>query len=185
MDETEISELYNFNYNCVYNNIKNDEEKKNQSPYDIVYFCGGFGKKWNPTDDALDDPEKDLVWLCEIAATTGRKIAVYANIFENITYNNVDYKKWNLFEFNHQYNTVILWRSYGLICGLPYALKSKFTLFNVVYEDFTNTNANMYKVYNKYENKISRILFNTNEDKEEFERFLGEKINIDYQICNK
>ena len=28
MDETEISELYNFNYNCVYNNIKNDEEKK-------------------------------------------------------------------------------------------------------------------------------------------------------------
>ena len=28
MDETEISELYNFNYNCVYNNIKNDEETK-------------------------------------------------------------------------------------------------------------------------------------------------------------
>ena len=22
MDETEISELYNFNYNCVYNNIR-------------------------------------------------------------------------------------------------------------------------------------------------------------------
>jgi hypothetical protein len=28
MDETKISELYNFNYNCVYNNIKNDKEKK-------------------------------------------------------------------------------------------------------------------------------------------------------------
>jgi len=35
MDETEISELYNFNYNCVYNNIKNDEEKKNQYKYDL------------------------------------------------------------------------------------------------------------------------------------------------------
>ena len=29
MDKTEISELYNFNYNCVYNNIKNDEKKIN------------------------------------------------------------------------------------------------------------------------------------------------------------
>ena len=25
--EGEISELYNFNYNCLYNNIKNEEEK--------------------------------------------------------------------------------------------------------------------------------------------------------------
>ena len=35
MDETEISELYNFNYNCVYNNIKNDEETKTQYKYDL------------------------------------------------------------------------------------------------------------------------------------------------------
>ena len=39
MNETEISELYNFNYNCVYNNninnIKNDEEKKSQYKYDL------------------------------------------------------------------------------------------------------------------------------------------------------
>ena len=27
--EGEISELYNFNYNCLYNNIQNEEEKKN------------------------------------------------------------------------------------------------------------------------------------------------------------
>ena len=26
--EREVSELYNFNYNCLYNNIKNEEEKK-------------------------------------------------------------------------------------------------------------------------------------------------------------
>ena len=36
---SEISELYNFNYNCVYNNninnIKNDEEKKSQYKYDL------------------------------------------------------------------------------------------------------------------------------------------------------
>jgi len=35
MDETEISELYNFNYNCVYNNIKNDKEAKTQYKYDL------------------------------------------------------------------------------------------------------------------------------------------------------
>lgn len=34
--EEEISELYNFNYNCVYNNIKNEEEKKIQYKYDLT-----------------------------------------------------------------------------------------------------------------------------------------------------
>ena len=32
----EISELYNFNYNCLYNNIKNEEEKKIQYKYDLT-----------------------------------------------------------------------------------------------------------------------------------------------------
>ena len=34
IDTEEISELYNFDYNCVYNNIKNDEEAKSQYKYD-------------------------------------------------------------------------------------------------------------------------------------------------------
>ncbi len=34
--EGEISELYNFNYNCVYNNIKNDEETKTQYKYNLT-----------------------------------------------------------------------------------------------------------------------------------------------------
>ena len=32
--EGEISELYNFNYNCLYNNIKNEDDKK-QYEYDL------------------------------------------------------------------------------------------------------------------------------------------------------
>lgn len=32
----EISELYNFNYNCLYNNINNEEEKKIQYKYDLT-----------------------------------------------------------------------------------------------------------------------------------------------------
>lgn len=35
MDETEISTLYNFNYNCTYNDITNKEEKKVQYQYDL------------------------------------------------------------------------------------------------------------------------------------------------------
>ena len=35
IDTEEISELYNFDYNCVYNNIKNDEEAKSQYKYDL------------------------------------------------------------------------------------------------------------------------------------------------------
>ena len=34
--EGEISELYNFNYNCLYHNIKNEEEKKIQYKYDLT-----------------------------------------------------------------------------------------------------------------------------------------------------
>jgi hypothetical protein len=34
--EGEIFELYNFNYNCLYNNIKNEEEKKIQYKYDLT-----------------------------------------------------------------------------------------------------------------------------------------------------
>ena len=33
--EGEISELYNFNYNCLYNNIKNEDDKKKQHKYDL------------------------------------------------------------------------------------------------------------------------------------------------------
>jgi hypothetical protein len=33
--EGEISEIYNFNYNCVYNNIENEEEKNTQYKYDL------------------------------------------------------------------------------------------------------------------------------------------------------
>ena len=151
--------------------MKNIFYKEENSPYDIVYFCGGFGTKWNPTDDSL---EKDLVELCECHASNGKKVAVYANIFENVRCNNVEYKKWNLFEFNHQYNTVVLWRSYGLICGLPYNIKSRNIIFDIYDDDFTNLEY-MFKVYKKYENKITKILFKNNNHKEEFERFLGEK----------
>ncbi len=35
IDAEEISEFYDFNYNCVYNNIKNDEEAKSQYKYDL------------------------------------------------------------------------------------------------------------------------------------------------------
>jgi len=33
--EYEISELYNFDYNCVYNHIEHDEEAKSQYKYDL------------------------------------------------------------------------------------------------------------------------------------------------------
>ena len=33
--EGEISELYNFNYNCLNNNIKNEDDKKKQHKYDL------------------------------------------------------------------------------------------------------------------------------------------------------
>jgi hypothetical protein len=147
--------------------MKNIFYKEEKSSYDIVYFCGGFGTKWNPNSLNSLEQEYDLVKLCEWLASNGKKVAVYANIFENITYNNVDYKKWNLFEFNHHYNTVILWKSYGLICGLPYNIKSRNIIFEVG-KDFSNQKQHMFNVYKKYGNKITKILFKNNCDKEDF-----------------
>ena len=152
----------------IFTKMKNMFYKEEKSPYDIVYFCGGFGTKWDPMDNLL---ERELV---------GRKAAVYANIFENITYNNVDYKKWNLFEFNHKYNTVVLWKEYGLICGLPYDIKSRNIIFEVD-DNFTNKKQ-MFNVYKKYENKLTKILFKNKHHKEEFEEMLGEKIKKDTKI---
>ena len=147
--------------------MKNIFYKEEESPYDIVYFCGGFGNKWNP----IDIEGSDLVELCECQASNGKKVAVYANIFENVTYNNVDYKKWNLFEFNHEFNTVVLWGSYGLICGLPYNIKSRNIIVDIYEDDFTNQEY-MFKVYKKYENKITKTVFKHNNHKEEFYKIL-------------
>ena len=169
----------------IFKKMKTIFYKEEKSPYDIVYFCGELGTnfcgelgtKWNPIDNSS---EQKVVDLCEYWASTGKKVAIYADIFENLTYNNVDYKHWKTFEFNHQYETVILWKSYGLFCGLPYDLKSKNILFDV--DDILINQETMFKIYSKYENKITKVLFNSNNHKEEFEKFLGKQISANYGI---
>ena len=161
----------------IFTQMKNIFYKEEKSPYDIVYFCGEVGTKWNPIDNSS---EQKVVDLCEYWASTGKKMAIYADILEKSTYNNVEYKHWKTFEFNHQYETIILWKSYGLFCGLPYDLKSKNIFFNV--DDILINQENMFKIYSKYENKITKILFNSNNHKEEFEKYLGKQISTKYGI---
>ena len=163
----------------IFKRMKNIFYKDEKSPYDIVYFCGGLGTKWDPKDNSLGGSEQAVVNLCEYWASTGKKVAVYADILsnrlENLIHNNVNYKNWKLFEFNHQYDTVILWRTYGLFCGLPFDLKAK-NIFLDVHDNFMNQE-DMFKIYNKYESKITKVLLKSNYHKEEFEKYLGKKIS--------
>jgi hypothetical protein len=165
---------------AIFNKMNSLFYKEEKSSYDIVYFCGGLrANKWEPINNSL---EQEVVDLCEHWANNGKTVAVYADILlEEPTkppiHNKVKYKNWKSFEFNHCYDTVILWRIYGLFCGLPFDLKSKTVLWDLP-DDFINQ-PNMFKIYNKYEYKITNLLFKSICHKDEFEKCLGRKLKDD------
>ena len=167
---------------AIFNKMKFLFYKEEKSPYDIVYFCGGLrANKWNPANNSL---EQEVVDLCECWANKEKTVAIYADILlESTTHNKVDYKNWKSFEFNHLYDTVILWRTYGLFCGLPFDLKSK-TVFWDLPDDFINQKE-LFKIYNKYEHKITKLLFKSICHKDDFEKYLGRTLNDDKILYKK
>jgi hypothetical protein len=170
----------------IFNKMKSLFYKEEKSPYDIVYFCGGLrANKWNPINNLL---EQEVVDLCEHWVNNGKTVAIYADILldkitEKIIHNKVEYKNWKSFEFNHCYDTVILWRTYGLFCGLPFDLKSK-NIFWDLPDDFINQK-DMFKIYNTYEYKITKLLFKNDCHKDDFEKCLGRTLNDDKILYKK
>ena len=53
---------------------------------------------------------------------------MYGDIMSNrkteLEHNGVQYKNWKTLEFNHKFKIIILWRNYGLYCGLPFELNA-------------------------------------------------------------
>jgi hypothetical protein len=145
----------------IFNNMKSLFYHEEESEYDIVYYTGGFGKPWSPTDKSLGGSEQAIVNLCENWVLKGLKVAVYADILNNnkkeLTHNNVDYKNWKTLPFNHRFKTIILWRANGFFSGAPFDLKAK-NIYWDLHDNFADQDQ-LITCYKKYGSKITKILF--------------------------
>ena len=153
--------------------------QETDSIYDIVYMTGGLCNKWDPKDKSLGGSEQAVVNLCENWVKLGKKVAVYGEILSNqsdyVNYNGVEYKNWKLFEFNHKFKTVIIWRNYGLFSCLPFEVKTNNLLWDI-HDNFSNQDHSK-EIYLKYKNKVTKVLLKSNFHKDEFEKHMGIKLN--------
>jgi len=165
----------------IFKRMKNLFYREEISPYDIVYMTGGLCNKWDPKDKSLGGSEQAVVNLCENWVKTGKKVAVYGEILsnnkDNVIHNGVEYKNWKLFEFNHKFKTVIMWRSYGLFSCLPFEVTSDQLLWDI-HDNFSDQDHTK-QIYTNYKNKLTRIMFKSNFHKEEFEKYMSVKLNND------
>ena len=152
--------------------MKNIFYKEQKSKYDIVYFAGGFSIKWDPKAKSLTGSEQAIVNLSSNWVKLGKKVAVYGMIPE-CTHEGVDYLDWKKFSFSDTYDTVILWRVYGLLCAGPFPLKANRVWLDlhdgIVIKEFLE---NWYR----YGSKVNKVFFKSNYHKELFDKSLRIKL---------
>lgn len=148
------------------------------SEYDIVFFMGGFFSEFDPSDRSLQGMIRSVIFLSSEFQKHGRLVAVYGPFKNKSVYHGVDYICWKEFPFQDTHNTVIMWRTNGLLSMIPFHIKAKH-LYLDLHDGVLNDQ------YHKYfdENRIHKIFL-----KSEFHRavfksqskkpFPNEKIEI-------
>jgi hypothetical protein len=166
----------------IFNNMKSLFYKEEESPYDIVYYTGCFNKPWSPLDKSLGGSEQAIVHLSESWAKKGLKVAVYTDLLSknDLTNNLVDYKNWKTLPFNHNFKTIILWRSNGFISGAPFNIKAKKILWDL-HDNFANQEQ-LITCYNKYSFKINKILLKSNYHLKEFNNYFKVSLKEDKYV---
>ena len=167
----------------IFNNFKKLFYKEENSEYDIVYYTGAFCTPWSPNNKSLGGSEQAIVYLSEAWAKKGLKICVFTELENNkeLIKNNVEYKNWKLFSFNHTFKTVILWRNNGFFSGIPFNIKAK-NIYWDLHDNFTDDNK-IINYYIKYSKKLTKILLKSNYHLEEFNKFFKKKLNkSEYEI---
>lgn len=105
-------------------NIPNNMYEKYKQPhiidtnyldYDIVYFTGGHGIIWNPSDMSLGGSEQAVVNLSSNWVKLGKTVVVYGNFSKEYIIDGVHYKLWYQFPFEKKIKTLIVWRLPGTI----------------------------------------------------------------------
>jgi len=138
------------------------------SPYDIVYYTGGLCIQWSPLDQSLGGSEQAICHLSKQWVKMGKKVAVYANMEEKkLEWNGVDFYNWKEFPFNAIFPVLILWRSCGILCSMPFGIKAKKIIFDP-HDPFALPYKNLYEGARQ---SMSKIIF-----KSDFHRTMYEKV---------
>jgi len=99
--------------------------------FDIVYFTGGRGIKWSPTEKSLGGSEQAIVNLSENWVKKNKSVCVYTTVEKPCTLNGVVYRKWNTFPYDSKIKTLIVWRLLGLIYVAPFPIKAEKILLDL------------------------------------------------------
>jgi len=189
---TEIEEhITNYMDIDIWNQMKMIYLKEQPSIYDIVFLLGGFTKKFNPKNIDLDEGDTSIMELSQRLVKSGKKVAVYADItftdFQeqdeirkeidkknndliDTNINGVQYINWKKFPFNHHFKTLILHRANGFLSGALFPIKAEKVIWDV-HDNFIN-NDQLREFYSKYCHKIDKIMFKSNFQKYEFDKYL-------------
>ena len=139
-----------------------------QSKYDIVYFAGGFSISWDPSSKTLTGSEQAIVHLSSSWVELGKKVAVYG-LLKECHHGGVDFFDWKKFPFNESFDTLILWRVYGILCGGPFNLKAKRIWLDlhdgIVVKPFLES-------WFRYGSKVNKVFFKSSYHKELFDKSL-------------
>ena len=166
--------------NCVipekyYKRIKESFIKQTKSKYDIVYFCGE-SIHWDPNDESLGGSEQAVKYLTKEWVKVGKKIAVYGNVNE-CNYEGVDYINWRRFPYHEEFNTIIVWRLFGIYCLHFHTLKVQ-KMYWDLHDNMkiTPQTMKMYNLFIRNNRPFDKIMFKSNYHKTEFEE-IHKKLN--------
>jgi glycosyltransferase involved in cell wall biosynthesis len=151
-----------------FNRLKSIFYKEGPSKYDIVYFAGGFSINWDPTSKTLGGSEQSIVHLSLNWVKLGKKVAVYG-LLKECQYEGVDFFDWKKFPFNETFDTVILWRTYGLFCGGPFNIKAKRIWLDLHDGILVKT---FLESWYRYGSKVNKVFFKSDYHKELFDKSL-------------
>jgi glycosyltransferase involved in cell wall biosynthesis len=172
--------IQNFIPESFFSRMKSIFYKQKKSPYDIVYFAGGYSMAWNPVSKSLSGSEQAIVHLSSEWVKLGKKVAVYGNI-PAMNYQGVDYFDWKTFPFDHEYSTVILWRAYGLLCAGPFPLKSDRIWLDLHDGEYIKQ---FMEAWFRYSSKIHKVFFKSSIQKSLFEKTLRVNVKNDVILQN-
>jgi glycosyltransferase involved in cell wall biosynthesis len=147
--------------------------KEDKSKYDIVYLAGGFCHGWDPASKSLTGSEQAIVQLAQAWTKLGKKVAVYGLIPES-KLEGVDYFDWKKFPFNETHDVLVLWRTYGMVSGLPFQLKAKHIWLDL---HDGNIPKEMMEMWFRYNQKITKVFFKSNFHRELFEKIFRLKLD--------
>ena len=80
----------------------------------IAYYCGNSRSTFGPEMQSLGGSEQGVIFLSNEFAKKGYKVTIFGNVNECKTTDAVEYKSFNEFNTDDTFDTVILWRRYGL-----------------------------------------------------------------------